>query len=170
MDVELDRPGDRIEMEKERQKQLHQLKKKNYELSNITRKLEEKVKNLEKKTKESPSPDRHSIFLMKQREKEAEYERQINERDVEIDKLKQRMKDLVRKLTGKNGEDIDLLNYSSSKHSGIGAHNSHRYERETPTGATFGHFERGKQIKVRLQLLSRDGTDSIQKRLFLMLM
>ncbi|RXG57664.1 hypothetical protein Avbf_15690, partial [Armadillidium vulgare] len=104
MDVELDRPGERIEMEKERQKQLHQLKKKNYELSNITRKLEEKVKNLEKKTKESPSPDRHSIFLMKQREKEAEYERQINERDVEIDKLKQRMKDLVRKLTGKNGE------------------------------------------------------------------
>ncbi|RXG60762.1 hypothetical protein Avbf_10313, partial [Armadillidium vulgare] len=85
------------------------LVQKNSSLSTEVSLLQRHCKNLSKenltlKTKESPSPDRHSIFLMKQREKEAEYERQINERDVEIDKLKQRMKDLVRKLTGKNGE------------------------------------------------------------------
>ena len=48
MDLELDRPLDRVGAAKGRQMELTHLKKKNHELSTITRKLEEKVKNLEK--------------------------------------------------------------------------------------------------------------------------
>lgn len=42
--------------------------------------------------------------MARQREKDAVYERQLQERDKEIQRLKHRMKELVRKLTGKNGE------------------------------------------------------------------
>nr|XP_053651966.1 histone-lysine N-methyltransferase, H3 lysine-79 specific-like [Cherax quadricarinatus] len=104
MELELERPLEQREKDRQRQREMQLLKRKNTELASITRKLEEKVKNLEKKTKESPATERRNLLLARQREKEALYEKQLLERDKEIQRLKQRMKELVRKLTGKNGE------------------------------------------------------------------
>ncbi|XP_042864732.1 uncharacterized protein LOC122248652 isoform X5 [Penaeus japonicus] len=104
MEVELERPLEFREKERHRQREVQVLKKKNTELATITRKLEEKVRSLEKKTKESPSTERRNNFLARQKEKDAMYEKQLLERDREIQRLKARMKELVRKLTGKNGE------------------------------------------------------------------
>ncbi|XP_037796181.1 uncharacterized protein LOC119591500 [Penaeus monodon] len=104
MEVELERPLEFREKERHRQREVQVLKKKNSELATITRKLEEKVRSLEKKTKESPSAERRNNYLARQKEKDAMYEKQLLERDREIQRLKVRMKELVRKLTGKNGE------------------------------------------------------------------
>ncbi|XP_069188516.1 uncharacterized protein [Procambarus clarkii] len=104
MEVELERPLELKEKDRHRQREMQLLKKKNTELASITRKLEEKVKSLEKKTKESPATERRNLMQARQREKEALYEKQLLERDREIQRLKLRMRELVRKLTGKNGE------------------------------------------------------------------
>lgn len=48
MEVELERPLELKEKDRHRQREMQLLKKKNTELASITRKLEEKVKSLEK--------------------------------------------------------------------------------------------------------------------------
>lgn len=104
MEIEVEAPLHVRERSRKKEREVQLLKKKNSELANITRKLEEKVKSLEKKTKESPATERRNLLAARQREKDALYERQLQERDKEIQRLKHRMKELVRKLTGKNGE------------------------------------------------------------------
>merc|ERR1711874_478677 len=69
MELEFEKPFDLREKEKTRLKEVQKLKRKNQELATITRKLEEKVKSLEKKTKESPATERRNKLVAKQREK-----------------------------------------------------------------------------------------------------
>ncbi|KZS08194.1 Uncharacterized protein APZ42_027902 [Daphnia magna] len=55
MEMERERPAGQLQRERERQQELQLLRKKNAELAIQTKKLEEKVRSLEKKSKELPS-------------------------------------------------------------------------------------------------------------------
>ncbi|CAG0900748.1 unnamed protein product [Cyprideis torosa] len=80
----------------EKQREIVKLKKVNQDLTAATKKLEMKVKTLEKRAGVTPvaRPNVTSIY----REREADVQRQLEYRDHEILKLKDRLKDLCHRL------------------------------------------------------------------------
>ncbi|XP_018019910.1 GRIP and coiled-coil domain-containing protein 2 [Hyalella azteca] len=107
MELSCERSVDRT-----RQQELLKLKRKNTELASMTKQLEDKVRNLEKKSQLLPTVDTNGVAKgqrwgasgpRKQQSEEA-FSQQLQKRDAEIERLKLRMKELVYKLTSKNGK------------------------------------------------------------------
>ncbi|KAF2343857.1 hypothetical protein FHG87_025387, partial [Trinorchestia longiramus] len=90
-----------------RQHELLKLKRKNTELASMTKQLEDKVRNLEKKSQQLPCVDSTATAPSWAGRREQEFSQQLQKRDAEIERLKLRMKELVHKLTSKHGKVRD---------------------------------------------------------------
>ncbi|XP_046456234.1 uncharacterized protein LOC124203590 isoform X6 [Daphnia pulex] len=168
MEMERERPAGQLQRERERQQELQLLRRKNAELAMQTKKLEEKVRSLEKKSKELPAingertqqvvtmsrersidnklqPQVHhqqqqqqqqakqTTNALRWREKEVEMQNRLTEREKEIGRLKEKLRDLTKKLqqeqqhynskeslqTQQNGVEWTILSQGSRELEGL---------------------------------------------------
>ncbi|XP_046645489.1 uncharacterized protein LOC124336002 isoform X6 [Daphnia pulicaria] len=168
MEMERERPAGQLQRERERQQELQLLRRKNAELAMQTKKLEEKVRSLEKKSKELPAINgertqqvvtmsrerlidnklqlqvhqqqqqqqqqaKQTTNALRWREKEVEMQNRLTEREKEIGRLKEKLRDLTKKLqqeqqhynskeslqTQQNGVEWTILSQGSRELEGL---------------------------------------------------